>query len=278
MVQRRKVRCDEGRPVCANCIRLRLDCEYVSGKMRSERTSPSSASSTDNAGRRTMSLASRDSFAASQQSPTAISSSEQIPSIQVSAYNAPDHQWSAGNDLSSSFATHLPENFLPSSESFDVGFAFTSPVNTYLPTDTFSTSSNHPATGKAHHFNDELFHGVGSPEHDRCQKLLEHFVQSVDPTKLIQPTHTGWPSTCRSILSMAHECTYLLSAICSVSALHLCCTAGEESFDEAFKHYKFASRGTNSVLNQSHSDDSELKQAFTATFILSYIEVCTPRK
>ena len=267
--RRRKVRCDEGRPVCANCIRLRLDCEFVPIKSKSSRTSPSTASSADTTSQRTSSF----SALSSQQSTASRPSVQAVEGVPTTTYNTASHQWSAEPVVPSSFAAHFSSNFVPSLESFDLGFTFPTTTEAFVPSNHFADITPTIPSNVQHNFDVPSTGNAFYNEHDRCQKLLSHFTQSIDPTKLIQPTHTEWMSACRSLLAMANDCLYLLSAICSLSALHLCCIGGEDSFEEALRHYRLASRETNKILDNEMSNDRELKQAFASTFLCTYTEV-----
>lgn len=214
------------------------------------------------------------SFVDSQQSSTISSSAQAVPSIPTTAYEAQGDQWTVTNHTASSFAPHFPDNFLPPLETFEDGIGFPANAEAFLGPDPFCIAANpmRPEMDGSNinsiSTNDTAINGDV-----RRQKLLEHFVQSVNPTKLMQPTHTEWTSACRSLIAMAHECTFLLSAICSLSALHLYCTAGDDYFEEAFRHYRFAGREVNNVLDGAVCDDRQLKQAFAAIFLLTYTEV-----
>ena len=110
-------------------------------------------------------------------------------------------------------------------------------------------------------------------EPDRRKTLIEHFIRSTNPVSVILPTHSEWTSACRSLLAMANESTFLLTAICALSALHLYTTKGEDSLDEAFGSYKSSSRSVNAILDQTRVDDRQLKQAFATIFLLTHVEV-----
>lgn len=71
---------------------------------------------------------------------------------------------------------------------------------------------------------------------------------------------------------MANDSTFLLSAICSLSALHIYNTEGENCVEEAFQSYRSSSRNVNEILDNLHADDHQLKQAFAALFLLTHVE------
>lgn len=272
--RRRKVRCDESRPVCANCVRLRLDCDYVVSDARSSRVSNANAMPANANARRTSSPISQMSSNSSQHHSIVNPSTDNVPGIPVATYNtARDHQWSTGFDPGLAFDNPFPGNFLNPLESFDMGLELSTTAGTFFTMDTSSNATNSFGTGLQSNVGANSSNGTTFDPDGHRNDLLEHFAQSVDLKSLMQPTHAEWTSACRSLITMASECAYLLSAICSLSALHLHCTVGNDSFDEASEHYRCASREVNSVLDRDTCDDEELKQAFAAIFLLSYIEV-----
>jgi hypothetical protein len=180
--------------------------------------------------------------------------------------------WSFDGVSAPAYAPPFQDIFFSSLESFNVGLDFTNsdaflgpelyPGSNGLVTNKFSNDSPHLDMADSNSGNDE-----------RQKRLIEHFVLSANPVSVILPTHTEWTSACRSLLAMANESAYLLSAICALAALHLYITKDEDSLNEAYQQYKFSSRSVNAVMDHPDIDDRPLKQAFATIFLLTHVEV-----
>ena len=197
-----------------------------------------------------------------------------VPPIPVTTYEPHGSQWNIGNDDSAAaFTTQFPDNFLPSLEAFDLGVGLSAADEAFLAPDSFplgvsSVETDLSGSSMAFDSSNSSFTSAS-----RTQRLVDYFVRSVNPTNLMQPTQTEWMSACRRLTAMANESGILLSAICALSALHLHCTVGHDTFEEAFRYYRFASREISSSLDNGYANDRHLKQIFAAMFLMCYTEV-----
>ena len=191
-----------------------------------------------------------------------------MPPPTMLSYENQGQLWNIDSQPTPGYAPPFQDIFLSSLDSFHVGLdfanseAFLGPQffpgsNVLLPNVVGASNCADPST----------------IDEKRRKVLLEHFVQSANPIFVILPTHTEWTSACRSLLAMANESAFLLSAICALSALHLYTATKEDSLDEAFRNYKSSSRSVNAVLDQPQVDDRQLKQAFATVFLLTHVEV-----
>ena len=249
-----------------------MDCEYAPPRPRSSRT-PSSNSPPKTSVQRTLSVASQGSAIDVQQTSTMMSTAQPVAPISTTAYQGENHHWNAPEDQTASFSAQFSDHFLPSLESFDIGVGLTETSEGFLGLGSFPGTNI--AVTNAVHSNAAITSAASTSfkENNRTHELLEHFVRSVNPMRLIQPTYTEWPPVCRYLVSVSNDCVSLLSAICSFSALQLYCTIGDDSFDEAFRYYRLASREASKVLNCSNPDDRQLRQAFATAFLLVNLEV-----
>lgn len=183
-------------------------------------------------------------------------------------YGTQGQLWNPDSNPGPGYAPPFQDIFLSSLDSFNVGLdfansdAFLGPA--FLPS---STAFSLNVTSVNNSTDPVLI------DEKRRKILIEHFVRSANPISVILPTHTEWTSACRSLLAMANESAFLLSAICALSALHLYTDAKEDSLDEAFQNYKSSSRNVNAVLDHPQVDDRQLKQAFATVFLLTHVEV-----
>lgn len=270
--RRRKVRCDEAKPICANCIRLRLDCGYVKGMAKQE--SPSSPPSTISTGANQVD----DRQAQSASSQTGLpdfyraSSIQNPPAMPPPMYANQNQLWSFDGISAPVYSQPFQDIFFSSLDSFNVGLDFTN-SDAFLGPELYP-GPNGLATNKFSNDSPDLESTSTSENSDeRRKRLIEHFVRSANPVSVILPTHTEWTSACRSLLAMANESAFLLSAICALAALHLYITKDEDSLNEAWQQYKSSSRSVNAVMEHPNVDDRQLKQAFATIFLLTHVEV-----
>lgn len=179
--------------------------------------------------------------------------------------------WSFDGDAVPAYAPPFQDIFLSSLDSFNMGLDFAN-SDAFLGPELFTSASGFVDPGNSSQDPSQLAMDSAGNE-ERRKALIEHFVQSANPVSVILPTHTEWTSACRSLLSMANESLFLLSAICALSALHLYISKGEDSVNEAFRNYKSSSRSVNAVLDNPRVDDRPLKQAFATIFLLTHVEV-----
>ena len=267
--RRRKVRCDEAKPVCANCVRLRLDCGYVKERL-SQLSSPQSVASVDNIDvndRRKLPSAAQTSPAELYQPPR-FQAPQPMPPPNTLPYGTQGQLWNIDSEPTPGYAPPFQDIFFSSLDSFNVGLDFAN-SDAFLGPDLISSSTGFPPNVAGAGNSAE----ASSTNEKRRKVLIEHFVQSANPVSVILPTHTEWTSACRSLLAMATDSVYLLSAICALSALHLYTTKDEDCLDEAFGNYKSSSRSVNAVLDHPQVNDRQLKQAFATVFLLTHVEV-----
>ena len=174
----------------------------------------------------------------SQSSPTDVdhiqhqSGLETMHPVSTSPYGNPGVLWNFENETAAGFGRAFQDVFF-SLDNFDVGAdfansdAFLGPE--FLPDANGASQNENIQT--AYDTNRQLWSaGVGNENNYREKALIEHFVTSADPISVILPTHTEWTSACRSLLAMANESPFLLSAICALSAIHLCVSTLNESY------------------------------------------------
>lgn len=178
--------------------------------------------------------------------------------------------WNLDSELTSAYVQPFQDVFFSSLDSFNASVDFMN-SDAFLGPQLYAPSNGlpHPATST----DDSLRWPTRAVDESRRKTLIKHFVESANPISVILPTHSEWTSACRSLLAMANDSTFLLSAISSLSALHLYNTEGEDSVEEAFQSYKSSSRNVNEILDGVHAEDHQLKQAFATLFLLTHVEV-----
>jgi hypothetical protein len=191
-----------------------------------------------------------------------------MPPPNTLPYGNQGQLWNIDSEPTPGYAPPFQDIFFSSLDSFNVGLDFAN-SDAFLGPELWSGSTGFsPTVAGAGNSAD-----ASGTNEKRRKILIEHFVQSANPVSVILPTHTEWTSACRSLLAMANESVFLLSAICALSALHLYTTKDEDSLDEAFWNYKSSSRSVNAVLDHPQVNDRQLKQAFATVFLLTHIEV-----
>ncbi|KAI6091346.1 fungal-specific transcription factor domain-containing protein [Hypoxylon rubiginosum] len=221
--RRRKVRCNEIRPICHHCLRLNLECKW---RLTNSAFSANGAGSTLNASRE------RDSNANSRipSRPTLPSTS----SVQESfddVFNYASFLWD-GSEVSRpspwdlqdlSMADQVVSNMTMTSSfsgnlSPQIGNIFEAPV--------VSSNSDDCAA---------LEQNPKIPSGD--QALLDYFVQSVVPPIIAQvETQSKWASMRQVLMSMSRSSPMLRSALLTFSSL-LLSKKGESSFDTTREYY-----------------------------------------
>ena len=247
--RRRKVRCDEARPSCQNCLRLRLDCGYVVPGVANLQQGVSTASET----------ARNISQRGGHDTESGSSFGLNAPVDSMHGLFSDGHLWN--HEISP-----FQDVFFSSLDNFEIGVDFAM-SDAFLGLEYPNGTSNHVVAAST---GDTPHHAVAEK---RRRTLIEHFVRSTNPISVILPTHTEWSSACRSLLAMANESSFVLMAICALSALHRYASKEEDSFEEAFQYYKMSSSEVNSMFSKPAVGDRQLKQAFATVFLLSHVEV-----
>ena len=173
--RRRKVRCDEGLPTCANCIRLRLECVYTSSKHKHAMPAKYTANANDD-----------ELQTGSQSSPTDVdhmqhqSGLETIHSVSSLPYGNQGVLWNFENETAAGFGRAFQDVFF-SLDNFDVGAdfansdAFLGPE--FLP-DSHGASQNENVQTAYDTNHQHWSAGVGNGKDYREKTLIEHFVRS----------------------------------------------------------------------------------------------------
>lgn len=198
--------------------------------------------------------------------------SSAVPSTSTLPYGSNGQQiWNFNGETAPGNAPPFQDIFFSSIDSFNTGLDFAN-SDAFLGPDWLAGSTG-MLLGRTSDLPTTWETDDDSPDNDRRKALIEHFVQSSNPISVILPTHTEWTSACRSLLAMAKDSSFLLSAICALAALQLYNEKEEDTFDEAYRYYKASCRNVNTVLDQAQVDDRHLKQAFATLFLLSHVEV-----
>ena len=185
-----------------------------------------------------------------------------------------DQLWTFGNSSPSGFPSPFQEIFFSSLDNFGAGFDFAT-SNAFLGSEFLPNSAGVSIDPRSNSVANQTHVDTeaATDDSERRKILIEHFVKSANPISVILPTHSEWTSACRSLLAMANESAFLLSAICALSALHMYATRGEDSSEEALRHYRASSRDVNAVMDLEDVDDRLLKQAFATVFLLTHVEI-----
>ncbi|VUC27424.1 unnamed protein product [Clonostachys rosea] len=306
--RRRKVRCDEGRPTCGNCTRLKISCGFLDSHSRSGGSSRGIArprhpvpnprsqqevsnSSSDVSGGGNaneflnyVSIINDSTFA-----PSGFQNEESVSSNYESTLTSlhEPHGDLSGELYLSRQVPGMPdiqEEGVPSfPETLAFQDVFLSSINSTEMS--LSSCSGFPQTQTSAHLpwktpDRELSEKDRSFE-QTTSALLEHFTQASNPIAVIVPTHIEWTTASRTLLSMAQNSPALLDAICAHSALHLyTCRKGNEMLDVAYSHYQSSSSQVTVFFEESHQNtinqptkNPELKKAFAAVFLLSHVEL-----
>lgn len=308
--RRRKVRCDEGRPTCANCTRLKISCGFLDAHFRSESSSRGSArlrhpipkprsqqqnssSSCEVAGGGStdeflnyVSIIDNSTFA-----PPGFQNEASVSSNYGSSLTPLHESQESRHDLSGElYLSRQVPGLLDMEEANITSFPETLAFQDVFLSSINSTEINlstctGPQAQKSDHLllaipNGQFSETDASPERT-TSALLEHFTQASNPIAVIVPTHIEWKTASRTLLSMAQNSPALLDAICAHSALHLyTCRKGNEMLDIAFSHYQSSSSQVTVFFEQSdqnkmdqRTNNPELKKAFAAVFLLSHVEL-----
>ena len=211
-------------------------------------------------------MASGTSLEGSQQDLRDIWSEDEVSLVPSIVYNEPVQRWHADQDPASSLITPFSEVLTPSLRSFDPGTVFQSSFDLSFAQDaTYNTPNVMPSS--------VVSDASSQQRRSRHDRLMRHFIQSINPTQLMQPSQQDWATVCSELTHMARDCAYLRSTIYSLSALHLYCTAGHDSYHEAVRYYQSAVTEVNNILDRGSVDDAEIRQAFAANFLLVSAEV-----
>lgn len=235
--------------------------------------STSSVSTARTHGQETISSASQASPRQFEQSSNH-SALQAMPPPSTLPYGGSGQLWSFENDYASAFASPFQDIFFSSLDNFSVGLDFANsdvflgPEHNSNPHGSSTSPKNDVYVAHGHWTTKEA-----NNYEERCKALVEHFVKSANPVSVILPITSEWTSACRSLLAMANESSFLLSAICALSALHIHITKGDDHFDEAFQNYKISSRDVTAILDDPNVEDRQLRQAFATIFLLSHVEV-----
>ncbi|KAI5868527.1 fungal-specific transcription factor domain-containing protein [Durotheca rogersii] len=273
--RRRKVRCNEIRPICGHCSRLNLECRWR----------PSNPGLlTNGTGSNSPSAASRgkrpDSGGSSRvlptpALPTASSTQESFDDV----FNYASFMWdgpdlwkppSWGNQDLSVVDQAIPNSMMTPSFSAKlsppVGSTFEVPLAS-------SNSDGYPG------LEDNLI-PPNIPSGDRA--LLDYFVQSVVPPIIAQvETQTKWASMRQTLMSMSRSSSMLRHAILTFSSLILS-RQGEAPADTARKHYAQTvaelARQSEAGQNLQSKEETASRAAVLATlFFLSYTDLLEGR-
>ena len=192
--------------MCANCIRLRLDCNYIVPRANNDHGAllqlNSSAGITSDFGESKMATGSQPKYSTSPE----VSSNGDFQAVPPPPTVPIDNQgqlWTLDNEPNVAYAGPFQDVFFSSLDNFDVGLdltaseAFLGPnvlPHTYTILPGQNDSTQNP-------FRDDSLR----TDDERRKTLLEHFVKSANPVSVILPTHTEWTSACRTLLVMAND-------------------------------------------------------------------------
>uniref|UniRef100_A0A8H7K978 Zn(2)-C6 fungal-type domain-containing protein n=1 Tax=Bionectria ochroleuca TaxID=29856 RepID=A0A8H7K978_BIOOC len=307
--RRRKVRCDEGRPTCANCTRLKISCGFLDAHFRSGSSSRGSArlrhsipkprsqqvqevvrSSCEVAGGGSaegylsyVSIIDNSTFA-----PAGFQNEEGVASNYESALTPLHESQESRQDLSGElYFSHqvsgLPDMQEASVFNFPETLAFQDVfLSSINSTDmSLGSCSGLPQAQTSDNLTWTIPTETDNSLEQTTSVLLEHFTQASNPIAVIVPTHIEWTTASRTLLSMAQNSPALLDAICAHSALHLyTCRKGNEMLDIAYSHYQASSSQVTIFFEESHqnttdqpTNNPDLKKAFAAVFLLSHVEL-----
>ncbi|TPX17024.1 uncharacterized protein E0L32_012316 [Thyridium curvatum] len=309
--RRRKVRCDEKKPVCANCTRLRIPCAYqVRDPIKQTRKSHQQSSEAVPCGQNDSRL-SREPHRDGGQPQATKQHCQQLPPLEAhldsmpARHNTTSPASVPGTDQHSQTANAAPASshdpLITGSVSGDpVGdmpapgiLGLTSPFQ-----DVFFSSINladfdlGPDAGSdlafdgvsPFFFPSESYRGaepagqsVSQGKKELERQLLEHFIHSANPISVILPSHTEWASACRALLIMARDSPCLSAAVYSLSAMHMYSTKQNDLLDVSMDYYKTSSSELEALFQLVRPGDPKtdlsLKSAFATLFLLSHVEL-----
>lgn len=283
--RKRKVRCDESKPICKNCTRLQLGCTYTDGRRNSLRSRSGTVPLQDSQSVQSV-VSSKSGIVMEDEmylDPlTSLPFDAQAP-IQQQQYQAEPRLTEI----------HCHQTFQPSIETSG-GWGPASTPESLLTSpfqDLFFSSidlrqSEQPISLINKYGFDTISHrtgGASSQSQDDTENfegdvqrdlLLEYFFETANPISIVMPIHTEWKFACKSLLAMAHDSPCLLNAIYALSAANMFITEDKHTADTALSYYKLASTEVNKIFTEGDFlDDRKLKQAFATIFLLSHVEV-----
>ncbi|KAL7627543.1 hypothetical protein AAE478_001736 [Parahypoxylon ruwenzoriense] len=272
--RRRKVRCNEIRPICGHCSRLNLECRWrPSNSALSANGTANATPATTSRGRSDGNDTSRVLPAAAP--PTASSVQESFDDV----FNYASFMWdgpelwkppSWGHQDLSAADQAMPNSIMTPSFSAHLS----PPVgNTFEVSLASSNSDGYPTL-------EEGLVPLNIPSGDRA--LLDYFVQSVVPPIIAQvETQSKWASMRQTLMSMSRSSSMLRYAILTFSSL-LLSRQGEALADTTQKHYTQTvtelARQDEAGQNTQHKDEDACRAAVLATlFFLSYTDLLEGR-
>lgn len=264
--RKRKVRCDEAKPVCANCTRLRLCCSFLGELAPKSLMSPGARSTRRSTNYIT---SSPEQEASIKPGSTPIAQSLNSTNFLESTHSEVEWEGEPASGIGNALPSQhtLTSSIDPSSLNIDLE------LTNELLFGELSPLGLNP-------FAQDGFHkvgGVSQASEDMERLLLEHFTKAANPISVLPLTHTEWASARRNLLMMANDSACLSAAIYAVSALHMYTVEGKGVLDQAFDYYHASSTGLGAILD--HRSEAEisngraLKQAFATLFLLSHLEV-----
>lgn len=232
--RKRKVRCDEARPACQNCSRLRIGCQFP----QPDASSPAPA--------------------------TAPQSSQDMSVDDVHGQTPPSRRSSrvvAGSDT----------NLIDCSLAFD---DICSPLPILPPVVTTHASWGHsqPLTLELPAVTAALPTALGEEQSASKDQLWAYFLCIDSPPRLVPLLDQTWPSDRQTICHMAETFPPLTSAICAFTDAHQS-RIDETNPDLAPDWYSKATHGVQQECSGDIEDDYRLQQLLATMLLLVFVEV-----
>ncbi len=248
--KRRKVKCDEEKPSCHNCIRLELECEY-------------------------------DYIGESKRQDAKSNGGYQMSVVKNSDREEQDFFKGDWLDmdaayLSSSILKLKPLEGFHSPNLSDVGFLQFAPLS---PNTDFAATD-----GSISDFASQLLFNPPSPtpsvRSDTSsnnasvkERLLQYFSEAVDPPA-VEAINGGWPEIRKTVLKMCQTSAVVAHAVYALAELHSARVQSRKSMVLARTFYDLATdRLRCELINCDTNDEKIWRRLLTAVFLVSCFEI-----